>query len=919
MADIDMAQMSNNNKKPEQEKHEKFPVLTVLKNNAVLKNIFILRDDDNDDQTVLIGRHPDCNIVLTHPSVSRFHLRIRSNPSSRTLSLVDLASVHGTRVLGRKLEPGASVELKEGDTFTVGVSSRLYRLSWVPLTQLNVYVPQQQAKEDEHGEIIKDENLEYTVEEEIPVAEDIISLCCDDESKNHSKDKGLAVINGTETSCFHTNSGGEYILCECQNTVLSPPHIQSPPHPKSVDEFDNTEKIEACPKVEMPEETNLLCTLREYLTQNICLPVVEAVQGTKMQQFQSPHGTFAKQPPSLEMHWSSLSTNADPASFDERFVDAVAVIPTESEFGCTHGDTDKVDDILITGPRTFNSENTCLIVDKNIPDSEFHQMEVVEEFSVDSVPEGEKQGEMHWSSLPTNIDPESFDVKDVAAIPTESEFGFTHGDSDKVENILTSGPRTSNFENKCLIVDKDIPDSAFHQMEVIEEVSVDSIPDEEKCMEEYTSKLQDLSEKTCCEEGYSLDEIVEDNGNKCIKNIGTAPSNEKSLPVVTLIPTESEFGYALRDNEKIEDIIEMESQIINRENTSLLDEEVIPGSKFQLINVVEDVSMDSISDGEKEDKCGKELESKLHASLNAKSCQEPGNSLDEIAEDNGKKCAKSISPMSFRVESPNSSMSQEVVSNITAKNQTPQPLTVVTECSGGELLEKYVEPTEKSSTFGSIWSRKCKAASAPQVRAGKSRFMSTSKLGTEVKKSNVKDVINKSMPKDLSSVFDVEEIYFTSNKENLSSNTYHVQLMRKKGKLEEIKLPTSRRSPNLSCFSRSISNKGNRSTKVPQELKSQRKPLKCLINSVYEQDMLESKKKSVTISAAESMDESSICGQISNKCTKPSQHTSREQKRSWDMVVDTPSLLNKESRKALQLLQGLKGTRLIIPRSGNEF
>lgn len=70
--------------------------------------------------------------------------------------------------------------------------------------------------------------------------------------------------------------------------------------------------------------------------------------------------------------------------------------------------------------------------------------------------------------------------------------------------------------------------------------------------------------------------------------------------------------------------------------------------------------------------------------------------------------------------------------------------------------------------------------------------------------------------------------------------------------------------------------------------------------------------KSVTVSAAKSIDDVPICGQISNKCTKTS-HTSREQKRSWDMVVDTASLLNKESRKALQLLQGLKGTRLIIP------
>lgn len=37
------------------------------------------------------------------------------------------------------------------------------------------------------------------------------------------------------------------------------------------------------------------------------------------------------------------------------------------------------------------------------------------------------------------------------------------------------------------------------------------------------------------------------------------------------------------------------------------------------------------------------------------------------------------------------------------------------------------------------------------------------------------------------------------------------------------------------------------------------------------------------------------------------------------MVADTNTLLNKESRKALQLLQGLKGTHLIIPRMGNEI
>lgn len=39
--------------------------------------------------------------------------------------------------------------------------------------------------------------------------------------------------------------------------------------------------------------------------------------------------------------------------------------------------------------------------------------------------------------------------------------------------------------------------------------------------------------------------------------------------------------------------------------------------------------------------------------------------------------------------------------------------------------------------------------------------------------------------------------------------------------------------------------------------------------------------------------------------------------RNWNMVVDTATLLNKESRKTLHLLQGLKGTHLIVPRMGN--
>jgi hypothetical protein len=99
--------------KPHGEEETKIPVFTVLKNGAILKNIFIVNNhpspspppspspsppsiSQNQDQAheeiLTVGRHPDCNITLTHPSISRFHLQIHSNPSKQHLSVVDLSS-----------------------------------------------------------------------------------------------------------------------------------------------------------------------------------------------------------------------------------------------------------------------------------------------------------------------------------------------------------------------------------------------------------------------------------------------------------------------------------------------------------------------------------------------------------------------------------------------------------------------------------------------------------------------------------------------------------------------------------------------------------------------------------------------------------------------------------------------------------
>ncbi|XP_071712610.1 uncharacterized protein [Rutidosis leptorrhynchoides] len=131
--------MEDNNKS--QKLLTEIPVFTVLKNNSTLKNIFLFHkqqssnNQDFDEQILLVGRHPNCYIVLEHPSISRYHLRIHSNPSKHSVSVFDLSSVHGTWVSGKRIEPGVLVDLKEGDEVKLGGSSRVYELHWFPITR----------------------------------------------------------------------------------------------------------------------------------------------------------------------------------------------------------------------------------------------------------------------------------------------------------------------------------------------------------------------------------------------------------------------------------------------------------------------------------------------------------------------------------------------------------------------------------------------------------------------------------------------------------------------------------------------------------------------------------------------------------------------------------------------------------------
>ncbi|KAI3991429.1 hypothetical protein MKX01_006728 [Papaver californicum] len=125
---------------------KKIPVLTVLKKGSIVKNIYldnllipgeddsVLVGGEEEEVIFIVGRHPDCNIMLEHPSISRFHLKIYSKTSSKSLSVMDLSSAHGTWISDQKIEPQVRVDLNEGDTLRLGASTRVYRLHWVPRT-----------------------------------------------------------------------------------------------------------------------------------------------------------------------------------------------------------------------------------------------------------------------------------------------------------------------------------------------------------------------------------------------------------------------------------------------------------------------------------------------------------------------------------------------------------------------------------------------------------------------------------------------------------------------------------------------------------------------------------------------------------------------------------------------------------------
>src|SRR5262249_30238741 len=93
-----------------------------LPGKAALRRTLTVASLFGDKDKLVIGRAPDCDVVLEHPTVSRYPAMLERRPEG--LSLRDLASVNGTSVNGHRLAEAAV--LKDG--VRVGIGPFLFTL-----------------------------------------------------------------------------------------------------------------------------------------------------------------------------------------------------------------------------------------------------------------------------------------------------------------------------------------------------------------------------------------------------------------------------------------------------------------------------------------------------------------------------------------------------------------------------------------------------------------------------------------------------------------------------------------------------------------------------------------------------------------------------------------------------------------------
>ncbi|CAN1731297.1 FHA domain-containing protein PS1 [Linum perenne] len=275
-----------------------------------------------------------------------------------------------------------------------------------------------------------------------------------------------------------------------------------------------------------------------------------------------------------------------------------------------------------------------------------------------------------------------------------------------------------------------------------------------------------------------------------------------------------------------------------------------------------------------------------------------------------------ICSVSVVTESVTSSLSmEELLSEIMENEESTTPQSVLSPVKSLEDRKSESVKLVKRTSVQRIWLRKGEPASAVQLRKSKSMgTISTDNAGSSPYKEKLPAVtVSESM----------KEI-FIPDMENQSPNTHFPSGTR--GKLEELK--SSSLSPKITVTSKILAEREKESS-TPEEIHQQRIATSPTAGNNFKlglglqlvlRDRMAEKMplqnliiRSPVLSFSRASLGSASTGTPGSAPEQSSFNSTKGRKKRWIMVVDTISLLDNDSRKSLQLLQGLRGTQLIIP------
>jgi pSer/pThr/pTyr-binding forkhead associated (FHA) protein len=122
-----------------------------------------------DKPILLIGRHPECDILIDSRKVSRRHCCIAQ--VGDYLVVRDLASTNGIRINGVRVLEG---RLKANDELTIGGNS--YRVSWdlLPGSSSEAHPPKQAEANPPRRKSVQSEEANFvSYDEPVPLAEPV--------------------------------------------------------------------------------------------------------------------------------------------------------------------------------------------------------------------------------------------------------------------------------------------------------------------------------------------------------------------------------------------------------------------------------------------------------------------------------------------------------------------------------------------------------------------------------------------------------------------------------------------------------------------------------------------------------------------------------------------------------------------------